>query len=92
LITVSYSALRQNLKKYLDQVNDDSEEMVVTRPHGTNVVVIAESEWENIQETMKIYSDPTVLANMRESVRQLEDGETTAYASVEDLEAALRWK
>nr|WP_252892848.1 type II toxin-antitoxin system Phd/YefM family antitoxin [Lentilactobacillus otakiensis] len=32
---------RNNIRKYLDKVIDDSDNLTITRPHGKNVVVMS---------------------------------------------------
>jgi antitoxin YefM len=73
---VSYTELRQNLARYMDQVVDSRAPLVVTRQGGKgNVVMIAEDEWESWMETIHLLSSPRNAERLRESIRQLEAGE-----------------
>jgi len=56
---VSYSELRQNLARYLDEVVDSGAPIVVTRQGGKgNVVLISEQEFGGWQETVHLLSSP----------------------------------
>ncbi len=73
---VSYTELRQNLARYMDQVVDSRAPLVVTRQGGKgNVVMIAEDEWESWMETIHLLSSPRNAERLREAIRQLEAGE-----------------
>ncbi len=54
--TVSYSKVRSELKTYLDYVSDNSEIVTITRKNGKNVVLIAESDFSSINETLYLLS------------------------------------
>ena len=54
---VSYTDLRQNLSRYLDEAVQDRTPVVVTRQGGKgNVVLMAESEFAGWQETVHLLS------------------------------------
>jgi antitoxin YefM len=73
---VSYTELRQNLARYMDQVVDSRAPLVVTRQGGKgNVVMIAEDEWESWMETIHLLSSPRNAERLRESIRQADAGE-----------------
>jgi antitoxin YefM len=72
---VSYSDLRQNLKKHLDRVWDDRAPLLVTRRDGKSVVMMSLPEYEGWEETLYLLSDPANAAHLRESAAQAEAGE-----------------
>mgnify|MGYP000691768995 CR=1 FL=1 len=43
MLAVNYTCLRDNMKRYMDQVTDDYETLIVTRKNNKNVVMM--SEW-----------------------------------------------
>ncbi len=69
---VSYTALRQNLKKHLDRVCESRAPLVITRRHGEPVVMLSLAEYESLEETLHLLRDP---ANAERLLRALEDAE-----------------
>ena len=76
---VSYTELRQNLKKHLDKVCDDRAPLVVTRRNAEPVVVLALSEYESLEETLHLLSDPANAEHLRKSIAQAEAGEFVEF-------------
>jgi antitoxin YefM len=73
---VSYSELRQNLARYMDEVVDSRAPLVVTRRGGKgNVVMVAEAEWEGWMETIHLLRSPRNAERLLRSIRSLEAGE-----------------
>lgn len=73
---VSYSELRQNLARYLDEVSDTRAPLVVTRQSGKgNVVMMSEAEFEGWQETVHLLSSPANARRLLRSIRAAEAGE-----------------
>ena len=48
--------LRQNFKKYADNVSEYGETILVTRPNRKNIVLISEEEYNSWQETNYLMS------------------------------------
>ena len=56
---ISWTDLRQNLSRILDEAVETRAPIVVTRPAGRgNVVMLAESEFEGWQETVHLLNSP----------------------------------
>jgi antitoxin YefM len=72
---VSYTDLRQNLSRYLDEAVDARAPIVVTRQGGKgNVVMISEAEFAGWQETVHLLSSPRNAERLLRGVRQAEAG------------------
>jgi antitoxin YefM len=81
---VSYTELRQNLARYMDQAVDDRIPIVVTRQGGKgNVVILSEEEFEGWQETVHLLSNPANAKRLLESIREADSGLTTEHELVE---------
>ncbi len=76
MLAVNYSTLRENLKKYCDVANQDLETIVVTRKSGGNVVLISESEYNNLLENLYIRSNPKYYNKLLRSIDELKSGKT----------------
>jgi len=80
---VSYTELRQNLKKHLDKVCDDRAPLVVTRRNAEPVVVLSLTEYEALEETLHLLSDPENAARLREAIADAEAGRLTEHDLIE---------
>ena len=80
---VSYTELRQNLKKHLDKVCDDRAPLVVTRRSGEPVVVMALGEYESIEETLHLLSDPANAEHLRRSIADANAGKLSPHDLIE---------
>jgi len=65
MTAVSATTARANLYHLIDQVNEESEPLTITGQRG-NAVLIGESDWRAIQETLFLESVP----GFTESIRQ----------------------
>lgn len=70
----TYSDFRQKLKGYLDQVFESHTPLHVTRTKGENIVVLSESDYESLMETVYLLKSPKNAARLMEAVEQYEAG------------------
>ncbi len=75
---VSYSEARENLKAMIDKVVADRAPIAITRQRGEGAVLISESEWEAIEETLYLLSSPANAKRLLEAVRGFESDEDKA--------------
>lgn len=72
---VSYSDLRQNLARYMDEAVESRAPILVTRRGGKgNVVILSEEEFEGWQETVHLLRSPANAERLFRSVRSAETG------------------
>ena len=72
---VTYTDLRQNLARYLDEVVESRTPLVVTRQGGKgNVVLLSEEEFAGWQETVHLLSSPRNAERLLRSIRGLDAG------------------
>ena len=89
MLAANYTALRNNLKNYCDQVCDTKDTLIITRKADRNVVLMS---LERYNELEKLERNARYLAMLAESDRQLRDGKVVVK-SMEELEAmAEEWK
>jgi len=77
--TVSYSELRQNLKAHMDRVCEDRAPLLVTRRGGEAVIMLAAAEYDALEETLHLLSDPANAERLLRSVAQAEAGQLVEH-------------
>ena len=81
--SLSISETRANLKAVLDRVVADRAPIAVTRQRGESVVMVSQSEWESIEETLYLLRSPRNAERLLESMRSLEAGEGEERALIQ---------
>lgn len=74
ITAITSKELRDNFKKYADDVSDYDDALIITRPKRQNVVVISEKEFNSIQETNHLLKNANNRKNLMDSIQQAERG------------------
>lgn len=80
---VTYTELRSNLAKYMDEVCDSRDALLVTRQNARSVVMVAEEEYEGLMETVHLLRSPANAARLFESIDQANRGQVEERETVE---------
>ena len=72
--SVNYSEFRQNLAKYLNQVEDDRIPIVVSRSNGRRVVVMSFDDYRTNEATLHLTSSQENIRVLDEAIAELESG------------------
>ena len=67
--TIPVTTARSQLYRLIDQVNEDSEPLVITGQRG-NAVLVGEEDWRAIQETLYLESVPGMMYSIRNARRE----------------------
>ena len=87
----TYSKLRQNLAKCMDEVADDHAPMLVTRSNGRHAVLMSLEDFAGYEETRYLNSSPANAKRLNEAMADLDAGRNTrTFDSMEDLERAVK--
>lgn len=76
MLVKNYSNARQNLKALMKQVNNDSDVVTVTSTDNKNVVMMAESDYNAMMETLYLQQNPNNAEHLAQSISDLERGNT----------------
>jgi len=80
---ISYSEARENLKSVIDSVVADCTPIAITRQRGEGAVLVSESGWASLQETLYLLSTPANAARLLDAIRGLEAGEGEEHELIE---------
>ena len=80
---VTFTDLRNNLATHLDKVEDDRDELIVTRQNHDPVVILALSEWEGMKETLHLLSTPANAERLLSSIADANAGKLTERELIE---------
>jgi antitoxin YefM len=83
LSRVSYTELREDLAKYMDEVCDSRAPLHITRQNAGNVVMISEEEYEGMVETLHLLRSPTNAARLLRSIEEADAGRRTKTEVIE---------
>jgi antitoxin YefM len=70
----TYSKLRQNLAKCMDEVADDHAPMLVTRSNGRHAVLMSLEDFAGYEETRYLNSSPANAKRLNEAMADAEAG------------------
>jgi antitoxin YefM len=73
-VETTYTALREKLASFLDQVTDDREVVIVRRRGARDVAIIPADELSSLMETAYLLRSPKNAERLFESLRELEQG------------------
>ena len=83
MLMENFSNARANLKALMDRVVADRAPMKITRQNGEAVVMISESEWAGMEETIHLLSSPENARRLLEATKQLDAGNGTERALID---------
>ena len=72
---ISYSEAREKLKAVIDKVIADRAPIAITRQRGEGAVLVSESEWASIEETLYLLRSPKNAERLLDAIRGLDAGD-----------------
>jgi prevent-host-death family protein len=88
--TVPVKELRQNLARLLDDVAERRDHVLVTRNGKPAAALVPIDEYEALEETAEILSDPDVLTALDQGLAEISRDETVDLEDLRRELAALR--
>jgi antitoxin YefM len=83
MVALSLSDARANLKAVMDRVCADKVAVSITRRRAEGVVMISQSEWDSIQETLYLLQSPANAKALMESIAGLDAGKGEEHELIE---------
>jgi len=74
MIAANYTEFRISLKKYLDNVEENNETLIIKRGTGKGTVMISLDEYNSIMETVHLLSSKANADRLYESIKQMKGG------------------
>lgn len=84
MIAANYTEFRTELKKYLDNVENNHETLIIKRNSGNGTVMISLDEYNSIMETVHLLSSKANADRLYESIQQMKKGETVNHDLIKD--------
>lgn len=88
--TVPVRELRSNLSTLLDDVSDRRDHVVVTRNGAPAAALVPIDEYEALEETAEVLSDPDAISALESGLAELERGETITLSELREELAERR--
>lgn len=81
---VTYTDLRANLAKYMDEVCDSHAPLHVTRQNARSVVLVSEEEYEGMMEALHLLRSPANAERLLRSIADADEGKLVERELIED--------
>lgn len=80
---INYTELRLNLRKWLDLVVDDYEELIIKRKNNKDLVLISMDEYRSLKETQYLLSGKN-RERLLKSLEEAKQGKTKEQSLIEE--------
>ena len=80
---ISYTSLRENLAKVMDEVCDAGSYVVVTRQNARPLVMMSLAEFRKWEKTIHLLRSPANAARLMEAIAELETGKGIEHELVD---------
>ena len=79
---VPLTEARASLSDLLDAVEREHEQVIITRNGRPVALLVSPDEWESMEETIDVLSDPELMAVLEESERDVQAGRVYEWEDV----------
>ena len=83
MIAANYTEFRTRLKKFLDNVEENNETLIIKRGAGKGAVMISLDEYNSIMETLHLLSSKKNADRLYESIDQMKKGKIVRKRLIE---------
>jgi len=85
MLAANYTEFRTGLKKYLDDIEENNETLIIKRNSGKGTVLISLDEYNSIMETVHLLSSKANADRLYESIQQMKNGEAESKQLIEEI-------
>lgn len=86
--TLPLADVKARLSSLVSEVESEHDQIIITRNGSPAAMIISVAEWESIQETLAVLSDPQTMSDLREAKVSRATGEVYSTEEVlADLQA-----
>ncbi|MDE2473620.1 MAG: type II toxin-antitoxin system prevent-host-death family antitoxin [Alphaproteobacteria bacterium] len=90
---VTYSYARQNLAELLDEVERDRAPVFISRQRKRGgAYLVSQEEWDSLQETMYLLSNPANAKNLLDAIAELNAGKGIEHQVAKPVRRRRRTK
>jgi antitoxin YefM len=87
---VTYSHLRANLAKIMDQAADDHDPVIVTRANGKTAVLLSLEDFGSYEETRYLNASPANAKRLDKAIAEAERGEGLVAVEFDEQAGVFR--
>jgi antitoxin YefM len=84
MIAANYTEFRTGLKKYLDEVEENNETLIIKRGSGKGTVMLSLDEYNSLMETVHLLTSKANSDRLFESIRQIKEGRVVNKGLIEE--------
>jgi antitoxin YefM len=80
---ITYTALRDNLARTMDEVTDHHEPVIVTRQKAKPVVMMSLDDYNSLMETVHLLKSPRNAARLMSAIHAVDKGQIVQHDLIE---------
>ena len=85
MTVLTYSAVRANLAKTMEEVcMTHKEVLITTKGNKNNVVMMSQEDFDGMKETFYLLSNPNNARRLLNSIKELENGKAQVHELIEE--------
>ena len=81
---ISYSEVRKNFKKYLDEVYNNHDPLIITRKNNENLIVISLDDYNSLSETQYLLLSENNRNHLVSSLKKLRSNQGIKKKLIEE--------
>jgi antitoxin YefM len=84
MMAANFTEFRTGLKKFLDNVENNNETLIIKRGIGKGAVMMSLDEYNSIMETLHLLSSKANADRLYESIKQMREGKVVRNNLIEE--------
>ena len=84
MVAANFSEFRTGLKKFLDDVENNHETLIIKRGSGKGTVMISLDEYNSMMETLHLLSSKANADRLYKSIKQMNEGKVVQNNLIEE--------